>query len=77
MKAEHQDRVLRNEAQVQRLARARQAQLDALLTLGADNDPKAIMEVAVIENEQDEAAYQATVDISYKLIDLEDTQHKN
>ena len=74
----HADRVARHTAQQQRLDAARQAKKAVLEQAVADGtDTDAPMELAVLTNEIEEAAYQATVELPVKLTDEEATEHSN
>ncbi len=73
----HQERVLRNESQQQRLQTARVTQQNALSLAVAAGDADAPMKLAILENEIEEAVYRETMDLPIKLNKLEKTHHDN
>ena len=63
----HEQRLLRHDTQEERLVKARLTQKTALqAAVKAEEDPDAPMLLAVLENEIEEAEYQATVDLMAK-----------
>jgi hypothetical protein len=76
--AKHADKEARRLTQQARLSQARELRRLALETLvAAATDATAPMLLAILENEIEEAAYQATVDLPIKLTDEESTQYSN
>jgi hypothetical protein len=74
----HNDREARRLTQQTRLTNARNLQRVSLQAAVAEGfDASAPMTLAVLENDIEEAAYQATLDLPIKLNDEETTQHSN
>jgi hypothetical protein len=72
----HADRVTRHNNQELRLTRARGDQETALrAAVDAGEDPEAPMLLALLENEVEEEAHQATIDLPIKLDETEKTEH--
>jgi hypothetical protein len=74
----HADKEARRRTQQSRLSIARRIQqtaLQAAVTLGTH--PQAPMQLALLENEIEEATYQATLDLPIKLDDLEQSHSHN
>jgi hypothetical protein len=74
----HADKEVRRQTQQLRLEQARLLQkttLKAAVTAGTD--PEAPMLLAFLDNEIDEATYQATLALPVKLDDMEQTHHNN
>ena len=73
----HDERTARHDSQQDRLSRARLVQKTALEQAVKDKDSAAPMALAMLENEIEEARYQATVELPIKLNDIEKTEHDN
>jgi predicted transcriptional regulator len=74
----HNDREARRITQQTRLSNARNLQRTSLqAAVIAATDPSAPMALAVLKNDIEEAAYQATLDLPIKLNDEESTQNSN
>jgi hypothetical protein len=74
----HAERVLRHNTQEERLVRARLAQKTALeAAVIAQEDLDAPMLLAILENEIEEAQYQATLDLPIALDETEKTENIN
>ena len=74
----HADKEARRLTQQARLIRARELRRTSLETLvTAGTNPAAPMSLAELENEIEEAQYQATLDLPIKLNDEESTQYSN
>jgi hypothetical protein len=74
----HADKEVRRQTQQFRLEQARLLQktnLEAAVTAGTD--PEAPMLLALLDNEIDEATYQATLVLPIKVDDMEQTHHYN
>ena len=65
--AKHQTRVARHQAQEARLSAAREAKCIALEASTAGGDADAAMDLAILENEIKEAAFEATTPLPIKL----------
>jgi hypothetical protein len=76
-KPKHTQDVLDKHNQEQRLTRARLAQKTVLETAVTAGDAEALMSLAILENEIEEAAYQASVDVPIALDEMEKTEHSN
>ena len=72
----HKTRVVRLRVQEQQLAAARTIK-QAALEASVVSDHDAPMALAMLDNEIDEAAFEATIDIPIKLNDEEKTAHSN
>jgi len=73
--AEKEARRLTQQARLIRARELRRTSLETLVTAGTD--PTAPMSLAELENEIEEAEYQATLDLPIKLNDEESTQYSN
>jgi hypothetical protein len=74
----HADKEARRFSQQARLSQARELRRLALETLvSAGTDDTAPMLLAILENDIEEANYQATVDLPIKLTDEESTHYSN
>jgi hypothetical protein len=73
----HAERVTRHENQARRLAAARLVQLSALEAADAAGDVDAPMSIALLQNNIEEAEYQATMDLPIELTNEEKTEHSN
>jgi hypothetical protein len=73
----HMDRVSRHATQQSRLAQAREVKRAALQVAVDDGDFDAPMQLAVLENEIEEATYAAGKGLAIKLDELEKTHHEN
>jgi len=73
----HSDRVIRLRAQQARLANARAVKKTALETAITAGEDDVAMQLAILENQIEEAAYEATTEIPIKLDEMEKTHHDN
>jgi hypothetical protein len=73
----HQDRIIRHNVQEQRFIQARESKKQLLEALIVAGDADAEMELALLQQQIDEAAYLATTDLPIKLSDEERTEHDN
>jgi hypothetical protein len=73
----HTQRITRHNTQEQRLVRARLVQKRALEAAVMANDIDAPMTLAILENEIEEARYQATIDLPITLDETEKTKNSN
>ena len=73
----HQEAVTRRNLQELRLASARALQRTALEQLVQDGDLDAPMNLALLENQIEEATYQASIDLPIRLEGEDKTEHEN